>query len=212
MVGPLTNKSFSCLPLRTDDHILKWWSALDTSVIDNWKINNPTFDVVKKKTIWIFFPVSNRRRHAVTVRVIEFSYHLSSVILNSFIITCVVRHFNFPESKIRGISFCPVRLSMSKIGTGASVFHKRILFGFEILLHPSFCLFVFFLLFEWEYVSFMMVSCIFWIGLRNGWVSYLNYAVHIYCKLTLYGYIFTNYFICTQVEQRCTLQRNWSMV
>jgi hypothetical protein len=41
-----TNKSFTCLPLRTDDHILKWSSALDTSVIDNWKINNPTFDVV----------------------------------------------------------------------------------------------------------------------------------------------------------------------
>jgi hypothetical protein len=34
------------LPLRTDDHILEWSSALDTSVIDNWKINNPTFDVV----------------------------------------------------------------------------------------------------------------------------------------------------------------------
>ena len=46
MVGPLTNKSFTCLPLRTDDHILEWSSALDTSVIDNWKINNPTFDVV----------------------------------------------------------------------------------------------------------------------------------------------------------------------
>jgi hypothetical protein len=30
----------------TDDHILEWSSALDTSVIDNWKINNPTFDVV----------------------------------------------------------------------------------------------------------------------------------------------------------------------
>ena len=28
-----------------DDHILEWSSALDTSVIDNWKINNPTFDV-----------------------------------------------------------------------------------------------------------------------------------------------------------------------
>jgi hypothetical protein len=37
---------FTCLPLRTDDHILEWSSALDTSVIDNWKINNPTFDVV----------------------------------------------------------------------------------------------------------------------------------------------------------------------
>jgi hypothetical protein len=60
--------------------------------------------------------------------------------------------------------------------------------GFEIILHPSFYFFLIFL-FEWEYVSFMMVSCIFWIGLRNGWVSYLNYAVHIYCKLTLYGYI-----------------------
>jgi hypothetical protein len=29
-----------------DDHILEWSSALDTSVIGNWKINNPTFDVV----------------------------------------------------------------------------------------------------------------------------------------------------------------------
>ena len=38
----LTNKSFTCLPLCTDDHILEWSSALDTSVIDNWKINNPT--------------------------------------------------------------------------------------------------------------------------------------------------------------------------
>jgi hypothetical protein len=37
-----TNKSFTCLPLRTDDHILEWSSAFDTSVIDNWKINNPT--------------------------------------------------------------------------------------------------------------------------------------------------------------------------
>ena len=34
------------LPLRTDDHILEWSSGLDTSVIDNWKINNPTFDIV----------------------------------------------------------------------------------------------------------------------------------------------------------------------
>jgi hypothetical protein len=41
-----TNKSFACLPLHTDDHILEWSSALDTSVIDNWKIKNPTFDVV----------------------------------------------------------------------------------------------------------------------------------------------------------------------
>ena len=46
MVGPLTNKSFTCLPLRTDDHILEWSSALNTSFIDNWKIINPTFDVV----------------------------------------------------------------------------------------------------------------------------------------------------------------------
>ena len=38
---------------------------------------------------------------------------------------------------------CPVRLSMSMIGTGESVFHKRILFDFEILLHPSFCFFNF---------------------------------------------------------------------
>ena len=41
-----TNKLFTCLPLRTDDHILEWSRALDTSVIDNWKINNPTFDAV----------------------------------------------------------------------------------------------------------------------------------------------------------------------
>ena len=41
-----TNKSFTCLPLSMDDHILEWSSALDTSDIDNWKINNPTFDVV----------------------------------------------------------------------------------------------------------------------------------------------------------------------
>jgi hypothetical protein len=34
------------LPLCTDDHILEWSSALDTSVVDNWKINNPTVDVV----------------------------------------------------------------------------------------------------------------------------------------------------------------------
>ena len=40
-----TNKSFTCFPVRMDDHILEWSSALDTSVIDNWKINNPTFDV-----------------------------------------------------------------------------------------------------------------------------------------------------------------------
>ena len=40
-----TNKSFTCLPLRTDDHILEWSSALDTSITDNLKINNPTFDV-----------------------------------------------------------------------------------------------------------------------------------------------------------------------
>jgi hypothetical protein len=46
MVGPLTSKSLTFFPLRTDDHILEWSSALDTSVIDNWKINNPTFDVV----------------------------------------------------------------------------------------------------------------------------------------------------------------------
>ena len=40
------NLIITCLPLRTDDHILEWSSALDTSVIDNGKINNPTFDVV----------------------------------------------------------------------------------------------------------------------------------------------------------------------
>jgi hypothetical protein len=34
------------MQLCTDDHILEWSSALDTSIIDNWKINNPTFDVV----------------------------------------------------------------------------------------------------------------------------------------------------------------------
>ena len=27
-------------------NVLEWSSALDTSVIDHWKINNPTFDVV----------------------------------------------------------------------------------------------------------------------------------------------------------------------
>ena len=36
-----------CLPVfRYAHHILEWSSALDTSVIDNWKINNPTFVVV----------------------------------------------------------------------------------------------------------------------------------------------------------------------
>ena len=98
----------------------------------------------------------NRRRHTVTCRFIEFCYRLLSVILNSFIITCVVRHFNFPESKIRGhIVFALSVCLCSKIGTGASVFHKRILFGFEILLHPSFFFFKFCCL-------SMMISCIFW--------------------------------------------------
>jgi hypothetical protein len=32
--------------LLLDDHILEWSSALDTSVIDNRRINNPTFDDV----------------------------------------------------------------------------------------------------------------------------------------------------------------------
>ena len=31
---------------QTNRFISEWSSALDTSVIDNWKINNPTFDVV----------------------------------------------------------------------------------------------------------------------------------------------------------------------
>jgi hypothetical protein len=40
------NKLYFTSFLHTDDHILEWSSALDTSVIDNWKIKNPTFDVV----------------------------------------------------------------------------------------------------------------------------------------------------------------------
>jgi hypothetical protein len=39
-----TNKSFTCLPLRTDDHILECHLTLPLSVIE--KINNPTCDVV----------------------------------------------------------------------------------------------------------------------------------------------------------------------
>ena len=105
-----------------------------------------------------------------------------SVILNSFIITCVVRHCNCPESKIRrhrvfALSVCLCQ----RLGRGHQCFTNASFFGFEILLHPSF-LYFFILLFEWEYVSFMMISCIFWIGPRNSWVFYLNYAVHIYAN------------------------------
>ena len=129
----------------------------------------------------------NRRRHAVTVRFIEFCYRLSSVILNSFIITCVVRHFNCPESKIRGhIVFALSVCLCQRLGRGYQCFTNA-----SCSVLKSFCIrhFVFFLilLLEWQYVSFMMISCIFWIGPTNSWVFYLNYAVHIYANKPCMG-------------------------
>jgi hypothetical protein len=104
-----------------------------------------------------------------------------SVILNSFIITCVVRHFNCPESNIRGhIVFALSVCLCQRLGRGHQCFTNA-----SCSVLKSFCIrhFVFFiLLFEWEYVSFMMISCIFWIGPRNSWVLYLNDAVHIYAN------------------------------
>ena len=61
-----------------------------------------------KKPIWIFFPrvkSTTPRCHRSFYRVLlspVVRHFWVSVILNSFIITCVVRHFNCPESKIRG--------------------------------------------------------------------------------------------------------------
>ena len=80
-------------------------------------------DNIFKKPIWIFFLVWNMRRHAVTVRFIECCYRLSSVILNSFIITCFVRHFNCPESKIRGhIVFALSVCLCQRLGRGHQCF------------------------------------------------------------------------------------------
>ena len=115
-----------------------------------------------------------------------------SVILNSFIITCVVRHFNCPESKIRGHKFLPCPSVYVRDWDGGISVSQTHLVRFWNPFASVILIFLI-LLFEWEYVSFMMLSCIFWIGPRNGWVSYLNYAVHIYCKLTLYGYILADY-------------------
>ena len=103
-----------------------------------------------------------------------------SVILNSLIITCVVRHFNCQESKIRGhIVFTLSVCLCQRLGRGHQCFTNA---SCSVLKSFCICHFVFFLilLFEWEYVSFMMISWIFWIGPRNSWVFYLNYAVHIY--------------------------------
>ena len=64
-----------------------------------------------------------------------------SAILNSSIITWVVRHFNCPESKIREhIVFSLSVCLCQRLGRGISV-SQSILFGFEILLNPSFCFF-----------------------------------------------------------------------
>ena len=115
----------------------------------------------------------NRRCHAVTVRVIEFCYRLSSVILNSCIITCVVRQFNCPSVYVKDWDG-GIRVSQAHLIRFWNPF-------------SSINLILKFFLFEWEYVSFMMVSCIFWIGPRNGWVSYLNYAVHIYANWPCMG-------------------------
>ena len=110
-------------------------------------------DNISKKTIWIFFRVklTTPRCHSSFYRALlslVVHHFWVSVILNSFIITCVVRHFNCPESKIRVHIVFALSSVYVKIGTGASVFHKRILFDFEIPLHPSFC-FVFFYFAVW---------------------------------------------------------------
>ena len=115
-----------------------------------------------------------------------------SVILKSFIITCVVRHFICPESKIWGHKFLPCPSVYVRDWDGGISVSQTHLVRFWNPFASVILIFLI-LLFEWEYVSFMMLTCIFWIGPRNGWVSYLNYAVHIYCKLTLYGYILADY-------------------
>ena len=63
--------------------------------------------IFKKKRFGIFFRVklTTPRCHSSFYRALlslVVRHFWVSVILNSFIITCVVRHFNCPESKIRG--------------------------------------------------------------------------------------------------------------
>ena len=137
-------------------------------------------DNIFKKPTWIFFPceIDEPRCHSSFYRVLlslVVRHFCVSVILNSFIITCVVRHFNCPESKIRGHKFLPCPSVYVRDWDGGISVSQTHLVRFWNPFASVILIFLI-LLFEWEYVSFMMLSCIFWIGPRNGWVSYLNYA------------------------------------
>jgi hypothetical protein len=89
---------------------------------------------------------------------------------------CIIRYFGRPCDEFAE------RVWPIKIYDGARVtlFNKGLVSWDVIQSYPSICFLI--LLFEWEYASFMMISCIFWNGPRNSWVFYLNYAVHIYAN------------------------------
>jgi hypothetical protein len=86
-------------------------------------------DNIFKKPIWIFFSRVNSttpRCHSSFYRVLlslVVRHFWVSVILNSFIITCVVHHFNCPESKIRGhLVFGPSVCLCQRLGRGHQCF------------------------------------------------------------------------------------------
>ena len=84
--------------------------------------------IFKKNPIWIFFRVKSTtpRGHSSFYGVLlslVVRHFWVSVILNSLIITCVVRHFNCQESKIRGhIVFALTVCLCQRLGRGHQCF------------------------------------------------------------------------------------------
>jgi hypothetical protein len=93
-----------------------------------------------KKPIYDFFFSCDSSFYRVLLSLVIRHFWVS-VILNSFIITCVVRHFNCPESKIRGhIVFALSVCLCQRLGRGHQCFTNA---SFSVL--KSFCIRHFFI-------------------------------------------------------------------
>ena len=121
-------------------------------------------NIKKKKTdLDIFSCVKSTtpRYHSSFYRV------LLSVVVRHFCVSVILFARN---RRFGGISFCPVLLSMSEIGTGASVFHKRILFVLK-----SFCIrhFNFFNFAVWVRVCKLYDFILYILDWTEEWLSIL---------------------------------------
>ena len=110
------NKNLCITHRKLKPLILMIWTFFHRIIFKKKKNDLDFFSRVKSTT-----PRCHRSFYRVLLSLVVRHFWVF-VILNSFIITCVVRHFNFPESKIRGhIVFALSVCLCKRLGQGISV-------------------------------------------------------------------------------------------